>query len=95
MGGMKGFLMVRYGEPNRPRGIQEVGTGAQTTYLMRASERFAERVAPVAQTTHPSQAGLAMVLNSLVVPPFLRRGSWRCVAYCLACVFFGGCIYFA
>ena len=77
MGGMKGFLMVRYGEPNRPRGIQEVGTGAQTTHLMRASERFAERVAPVAQTTHPSQAGLALVLNSLVVPPFLRRGSWR------------------
>jgi hypothetical protein len=44
---------------------------------MQASERFAERVAPVAQTTHPSQAGLARVLNSLVVPPFLRRGSWR------------------
>ena len=37
-------------------------------------KRFAERVAPVAQTTHPSQAGLARVLNSLVVPPFLRRG---------------------
>ena len=72
---MKGYLMVRHGEPNRPRGIQEVGTGAQTTHLMRASERFAERVAPVAQTTHPSQAGLALVLNSLVVPPFLRRGS--------------------
>ena len=115
MGGMKGFLMVRYGEPNRPRGIQEVGTGAQTTYLMRASERFAERVAPVAQTTHPSraserfaervapvaqtthpsQAGLALVLNSLVVPPFLRRGSWRRVACCLDWVFWGGCIYFA
>jgi hypothetical protein len=40
-----------------------------------ASERFAERVAPVAQTTHPAQAGLARVLNSLVVPPFLRRGN--------------------
>ena len=38
-------------------------------------KRFAERVAPVAQTTHPSQAGLARVLNSLVVPPFLRRGN--------------------
>ena len=37
-------------------------------------KRFAERVAPVAQTTHPTQAGLARVLNSLVVPPFLRRG---------------------
>ena len=43
-------------------------------FALRASERFAERVAPVAQTTHPSQAGLARVLNSLVVPPFLRRG---------------------
>jgi len=30
-------------------------------------KRFAERVAPVAQTTHPTQAGLARVLNSLVV----------------------------
>ena len=40
-------------------------------------KRFAERVAPVAQTTHPSQAGLARVLNSLVVPPFLRRGNWQ------------------
>ena len=87
--------MVRHGEPNRPRGIQEVGTGAQTTHLMRASERFAERVAPVAQTTHPSQAGLALVLNSLVVPPFLRRGSWRRVACCLDWVFWGVCIYFA
>jgi hypothetical protein len=38
-------------------------------------KRFAERVAPVAQTTHPTQAGLAQVLNSLVVPPFLRRGN--------------------
>ncbi len=40
-------------------------------------KRFAERVAPVAQTTHPSQAWLARVLNSLVVPPFLRRGNWQ------------------
>ena len=38
-------------------------------------KRSAERVAPVAQTTHPAQAGLARVLNSLVVPPFLRRGN--------------------
>ena len=28
-------------------------------------KRSAERVAPVAQTTHPAQAGLARVLNSL------------------------------
>ena len=28
-------------------------------------KRFAERVAPVAQTTHPTRAGLAWVLNSL------------------------------
>ena len=34
-------------------------------FTLQASERFAERVAPVAQTTHPSQAGLARVLNSL------------------------------
>ena len=40
-------------------------------------KRFAERVAPVAQTTHPTQAGLARVLNSLVVPPFLRCGNWQ------------------
>ncbi len=40
-------------------------------------KRFAEKVAPVAQTTHPTQAGLARVLNSLVVPPFLRRGNWQ------------------
>ena len=59
------------------RFAERVAPVAQTTHLMRASERFAERVAPVAQTTHPSQAGLALVLNSLVVPPFLRRGSWR------------------
>ena len=38
-------------------------------------KRFAERVALVAQTTHPTQAGLARLLNSLVVPPFLRRGN--------------------
>jgi len=42
-------------------------------------KRFAERVAPVAQTTHPTQAGLARVLNSLVVPPFLRRGILVCL----------------
>ena len=42
-------------------------------------KRFAERVAPVAQTTHPAQAGLARVLNSLVVPPFLRRGNLVCI----------------
>ena len=77
MGGMKGVFDGSPRGANRPRGIKEVGTGAQTTHLMRASERFAERVAPVAQSTHPSQAGLALVLNSLVVPPFLRRGSWR------------------
>ena len=45
-------------------------------------KRFAERVAPVAQTTHPSQAGLARVLNSLVVPPFLRRGNLRGLRGC-------------
>ena len=45
-------------------------------------KRFAERVAPVAQTTHPSQAGLARVLNSLVVPPFLRRGNLRGLRVC-------------
>ena len=44
---------------------------------MQESERSAERVAPVAQTTHPTRAGLAWVLNSLVVPPFLRRGNLR------------------
>ena len=59
-------------------------------------KRSAERVAPVAQTTHPTRAGLAWVLNSLcgatlsatrefvkfawvlnslVVPLFLRRGN--------------------
>ena len=43
--------------------------------VLKKVKRFAERVAPVAQTTHPSQAGLARVLNSLVVPPFLRRGN--------------------
>ena len=49
-------------------------------------KRFAERVAPVAQTTHPTQAGLARVLNSLVVPPFLRRGNlWACAGAQLAC----------
>ena len=42
-------------------------------------KRSAERVAPVAQTTHPAQAGLARVLNSLVVPPFLRRGNLVCL----------------
>ena len=42
-------------------------------------KRFAERVAPGAQTTHPAQAGLARVLNSLVVPPFLRRGDLQCL----------------
>ncbi len=42
-------------------------------------KRFAERVAPVAQTTHPTQAGLARVLNALVVPPFLRRGNLQCL----------------
>jgi hypothetical protein len=55
-----------------------VGMAAQI-FLQRAFcklvKRFAERVAPVAQTTHPAQAGLARVLNSLVVPPFLRRGN--------------------
>ena len=45
-------------------------------------KRFAERVAPVAQTTHPAQAGLARVLNSLVVPPFLRRGNLRGLRGC-------------
>ena len=45
-------------------------------------KRFAERVAPVAQTTHPAQAGLARVLNSLVVPPFLRRGNLVCLRGC-------------
>ena len=47
MGGMKGVFDGSPRGANRPRGIKEVGTGAQTTHLMRASERFAERVAPV------------------------------------------------
>ena len=62
-----------------------VGMAAQI-FLQRAFcklvKRFAERVAPVAQTTHPAQAGLARVLNSLVVPPFLRRGNWRRLRGC-------------
>ena len=57
----------------QPRFIKEVATGALERAACMKVKRFAERVAPVAQTTHPSQAGLARVLNPLVVPPFLRR----------------------
>ncbi len=45
-------------------------------------KRFAERVAPVAQTTHPAHAGLARVLTWLVGPPFLRRGNLRGLRGC-------------
>ena len=41
------------------------GTGALQRAACKQVKRFAERVAPVAQTTHPAQAGLARVLNSL------------------------------
>ena len=61
----------------QPRFIKEVATGALERAACMKVKRFAERVAPVAQTTHPTQAGLARVLNSLVVPPFLRRGNWQ------------------
>jgi hypothetical protein len=51
------------------------GTGDLQRAACKRVKRFAEWVAPVAQTTHPAQAGLARVLNSLVVPPILRRGN--------------------
>ena len=61
MGGMKGVFDGLPRGLKQPRWIQE----ALGKYCLLASERFAERVAPVAQTTHPAQAGLARVLNSL------------------------------
>ena len=56
--------------------------GALQRAACKKVKRFAERVAPVAQTTHPTQAGLARGLNALVVPPFLRRGNLRGLRGC-------------
>ena len=44
--------------------MKEVATGGSSNGGTKV-KRFAERVAPVAQTTHPTRAGLAWVLNSL------------------------------
>ena len=44
--------------------MKEVATGGSSNRRNKV-KRFAERVAPVAQTTHPTRAGLARVLNSL------------------------------
>ena len=44
--------------------MKEVATGGSSNGGKKV-KRFAERVAPVAQTTHPTRAGLAWVLNSL------------------------------
>ena len=44
--------------------MKEVATGGSSNGRKKV-RRFAERVAPVAQTTHPTRAGLAWVLNSL------------------------------
>jgi len=44
--------------------MREVATGGSSNGGKKV-KRFAERVAPVAQTTHPTRAGLAWVLNSL------------------------------
>ncbi len=44
--------------------MKEVATGGSSNGGTKV-KRFAERVAPVAQTTHPTRAGLAWLLNSL------------------------------
>ena len=44
--------------------MKEVATGGSSNGGKKV-KRFAERVAPVAQTTHPTRAGLAWLLNSL------------------------------
>ena len=44
--------------------MKEVATGGSSNGG-KTVKRFVERVAPVAQTTHPTRAGLARVLNSL------------------------------
>jgi hypothetical protein len=44
--------------------MKEVATGGSSNGGKKV-KRFTERVAPVAQTTHPTRAGLAWVLNSL------------------------------
>ena len=44
--------------------MKEFATGGSSNGGKKV-KRFAERVAPVAQTTHPTRAGLAWVLNSL------------------------------
>ena len=44
--------------------MKDFATGGSITEGKKV-KRFAERVAPVAQTTHPTRAGLAWVLNSL------------------------------
>ena len=44
--------------------MKEVATGGLSNEGKKV-KRFADRVAPVAQTTHPTRAGLAWLLNSL------------------------------
>jgi len=65
---------MRVWRSDNSRFLNKVATGGSSNGDQKV-KRFAERVAPVAQTTHPTRAGLAWLLNSLVVPPFLRRGN--------------------